>query len=158
VELIMAKGDVKIPNIVFEQKIESLADGLKLDFTATITDKDGDSASDGFTALLNTSQAVGSTYDFILAGTGSVQDAFNVDLSSAKTNWEVTGFDTGTLRDKLVFLGDALATASVDNSGTNSIVTVTETLGGTPQTTTVTVVGVNLLATDFTGLASVTVI
>jgi hypothetical protein len=154
----MAKGDVKIPNIVFEKSIESLADSVKLDFTATITDKDGDSASDPFSALLSAGEASGATYDFILAGTASVQDAFNVDLSSAKTNWEVTGFDTGTLRDKLVFLGDSAATATIDNSGANSLVTVTETLGGTPQTTTVTVVGVDLLSTDLTGLASVTVI
>jgi hypothetical protein len=154
VQLTMASGDVKIPELLFTKTI-GLVDTVKLDFMATVTDKDGDTATDSFSAALAPAQASSAAFDFVLAGTASVADAFNVDLGSTRIDWQVTGFDTGPAADKLVFLGDAAASASVDNSGADSIVTISETGG---QTTTVTVVGVHLAASDLSGLGSVSVL
>jgi hypothetical protein len=154
VQLTMASGDVKIPELLFTKTI-GLVDTVKLDFMATVTDKDGDTATDSFSAALAPAQGSSAAFDFVLAGTASVADAFNVDLGSTRIDWQVTGFDTGPAADKLVFLGDAAASASVDNSGADSIVTISETGG---QTTTVTVVGVHLAASDLSGLGSVSVL
>ncbi|MCE6982069.1 hypothetical protein EI534_32930, partial [Pseudomonas frederiksbergensis] len=82
-----------------------------------------------------------------LIGTGGEQDAFNIDLSVAENLYQVTGFDVSlSLRDTLVLNGDQSAVVqSIDNSGADSIVTVAETGG---QTTTITLVGVDLLNSD----------
>jgi len=145
VQLTMASGDVKIPNIVFVQETEVLASDIKLDFTATVTDGDGDTATDSFSADLYANELSGS-FDFVLTGTATEQDAFNIDLSSDKDTYQVTaGFEVGS--DLLVLIGDATATVqSINNGGADSIVTILET--GGVLTTTVTVVGVDLANTD----------
>jgi hypothetical protein len=140
----MATGTVKIPEIQFITQTNNLADGLRLSFTASITDGDSDSASSAFVANLS-ANALGSAFDFVLNGTANALDWFNVDLTQSQTKFQVNGFDTGTSRDKLVLLGNAGATFTIDNTGADAIVTVHETGG---QTTTVTVVGVDLLNTD----------
>lgn len=144
VQLTMAQGDIKIPVIEFTAGTENLASDVKLAFSATVTDKDGDTATDVFSASLYANELGNPTFDFILAGTGSEQDAFNIDLSSTLNKYQVSaGFEVGT--DKLVLIGDATALQSINNGGTDSIVTITETGG---QITTVTVVGVDLAISD----------
>jgi hypothetical protein len=145
VQLTMGRGDVKIPVIQFIQQTENLASDVKLAFNATLTDKDGDSATSAFDANLYAND-LGTTFDFTLAGTAGERDAFNVDLSFTQNKYQITGFDASAgLRDTLVLNGDQSSVAQIDNSGANSIVTVTETGG---QITTITLVGVDLLNTD----------
>ncbi|WP_327437799.1 DUF5801 repeats-in-toxin domain-containing protein [Pseudomonas donghuensis] len=147
VQLTMARGEIKIPVIQFIQETENLASDIKLAFNATLTDKDGDTATSAFDANLFANEAANATFDFILVGTGGERDAFNIDLSVAENLYQVTGFDVSlNLRDTLVLNGDQSAVVqSIDNSGADSIVTVAETGG---QTTTITLVGVDLLNTD----------
>jgi hypothetical protein len=145
IQLTMATGTVKIPEIQFVTVTNSLADGLKLGFTANIADGDGDTASSAFVANLSANALGSPMFDFMLNGTAGALDWFNIDLTQSQTKFQVNGFDTGATRDKLVLLGDAASTFSIDNSGADSIVTVNETGG---QTTTITVVGVDLLNTD----------
>ncbi|NKE66620.1 hypothetical protein RAMLITH_12370 [Ramlibacter sp. RBP-2] len=140
IQLTMAYGEIKVPEIRFTTLVESLANDVKLDFSATLTDKDGDTATDLFSADLYANEIAG-LFDFILVGAAAEQDAFNIDLQTAKNDYHVSGFDTAT--DKLVLIGDATAVVTnIDNSGADSIVTITETGA---QVTTVTVVGVDLL-------------
>ncbi|MOA08059.1 hypothetical protein D3C78_1277950 [compost metagenome] len=82
-----------------------------------------------------------------MAGTIGERDAFNIDLSVNENLYQVTGFDTGPgVQDKLVFNGDPNAVVqSINNTGADSVVTVAETGG---QTTTITLVGVDLQSTD----------
>jgi hypothetical protein len=146
VQLTMARGEIKIPTIEFTHETESLASDVKLAFNATLTDKDGDSATSTFDANLFAND-LGTTFDFTLVGTSGERDAFNVDLSFTQNKYQVTGFDANAgLRDTLVLNGDQSAVVqSIDNSGADSIVTVAETGG---QITTITLVGVDLLNTD----------
>ena len=83
------------------------------------------------------------TIDFVMSGVVGKGDAFNVDLAGVDEAYQVNGFEVGGV-DKIVLLGSG--TVAIDNSGANSVVTVTETVGG--QVTTVTVVGVDLAPTD----------
>ena len=147
VQLTMGKGAVKIPVIEFTQQVENLASDIQLSFNATVTDKDGDTATSAFTANLFANEKAGSTFDFTLAGIAGTQEAFNVDLSRTEGKYEVTGFDvTAGQRDTLVLNGDQNAVVdSIDTSGANSVVTVTESGG---QVTTITLVGVDILNTD----------
>ncbi|MDT4827875.1 hypothetical protein FQZ97_612370 [compost metagenome] len=146
VQLTMGLGVIKIPVIEFIQETESLASDIQLAFSATLTDGDGDTATSTFDANLFANDLADPPFDFRLVGTGGERDAFNIDLSIAENLYQVTGFDAGSPpRDKLVLIGDQNATFQIDNSGDDSIVTVDES--GT-QTTTITVVGVNLLDTD----------
>jgi hypothetical protein len=145
VQLTMGLGTIKIPVIEFIQETESLASDIQLTFNATVTDRDGDSATSTFDANLFANDLTGS-FDYTLVGTGGEQDAFNVDLSFTENLYQVTGFDAGAdLRDTLVLNGDQNAVVQIDNSGSDSIVSVTETGG---QVTTITLVGVDLVTSD----------
>ncbi|MGF6222262.1 DUF5801 repeats-in-toxin domain-containing protein [Pseudomonas sp. YL-218 TE3947] len=145
VQLTMGLGTIKIPVIQFIQETESLASDIQLTFNATVTDEDGDSATSTFDANLFANDLTGS-FDYTLVGTGGEQDAFNVDLSFTENLYQVTGFDAGAdLRDTLVLNGDQNAVVQIDNTGADSIVSVTETGG---QVTTITLVGVDLLSSD----------
>ncbi|MGF6488497.1 DUF5801 repeats-in-toxin domain-containing protein [Pseudomonas frederiksbergensis] len=145
VQLTMGLGTIKIPVIQFIQETESLASDIQLSFNATVTDRDGDSATSTFDANLFANDLTG-TFDYTLVGTGGEQDAFNVDLSFTENQYQVTGFDAdANLRDTLVLNGDQNAGVQIDTSGADSIVTVTETGG---QVTTITLVGVDLLSSD----------
>jgi hypothetical protein len=146
VQLTMGRGEIKIPTIEFTHETESLASDVKLAFNATLTDKDGDSATSTFDANLFAND-LGTTFDFTLVGTSGERDAFNIDLSLTQNKYQITGFDASAgLRDTLVLNGDQSAVVqSIDNSGANSVVTIAETGG---QITTITLVGVDLLNTD----------
>ncbi|MDB5885751.1 MAG: hypothetical protein JWR74_1922 [Polaromonas sp.] len=146
VQLTMARGDVKIPNIQFVTTTESLAKDIGLDFTASLTDWDGDTVSSAFSADLFTNKAATATFDYELLGSLLAKDAFDIDLQSVRNDYRITGFDTTSgARDQIVLLGDANAVVgSIDNSSADSIVTITESL----QATTLTVIGVDLLAAD----------
>ncbi|PXX64372.1 T1SS-143 domain-containing protein [Pseudomonas sp. LAMO17WK12:I10] len=147
VQLTMARGEIKIPTIEFSHETESLASDVKLAFNATVTDKDGDTASSAFNANLFANDTTDALFDFRLVGTTGQRDAFNIDLSGAENKYQVSGFDAGAgQHDALVLIGDAGAVVqSINNAGADSIVTVAETGG---QITTITLVGVDLLNTD----------
>ncbi|AZD55402.1 Structural toxin protein RtxA [Pseudomonas chlororaphis subsp. aurantiaca] len=147
VQLTMARGEIKIPTILFTHETESLASDVKLAFNATVTDKDGDTATSAFDANLFANDTADALFDFRLVGTTGERDAFNIDLSVAENQYQVSGFDAGAgQRDAVVLIGDAGAVVqSVNNAGADSIVTVAETGG---QITTITLVGVDLLNTD----------
>ncbi|MGX1185022.1 hypothetical protein AB7M29_002701 [Pseudomonas sp. F-14 TE3623] len=145
VQLTMGRGEIKIPVIQFIQETESLASDIQLSFNATVTDRDGDSASSTFDANLFANDLTGA-FDYTLVGTDGELDAFNVDLSFDENLYQVTGFDAdANLRDTLVLNGDQNSAVQLDTSGADSIVTVTETGG---QVTTITLVGVDLLTSD----------
>ncbi|MES3003647.1 MAG: DUF5801 repeats-in-toxin domain-containing protein, partial [Pseudomonadota bacterium] len=149
VQLTMASGAIKVPEILFTTSTDNLANDVKLDFLATIVDKDGDTASDAFSTDLYANEVGTPTFDFLLAGLAGEQDSYNVDLSGTRNKYQVSGFEVGS--DKLLFIGNATAgTPQIDNTGANSIVTILESGG---QTTTVTVVGVDLTLADMTVLA-----
>jgi hypothetical protein len=147
VQLTMGRGAIKIPVIQFIQETENLASDVRLTFNATLADKDGDSATSAFDANLFANDSADALFDFTLAGTGGERDAFNVDLSFSENLYQVTGFDASAgLRDTLVLNGDQSAVVqSIDTGGADSIVTVAETGG---QTTTITLVGIHILASD----------
>jgi len=146
VQLTMGRGEIKIPVIQFIEESESLASDVQLTFNATVTDKDGDTASDTFTANLFANDLAGA-FDFTMIGTVSVNDAFNIDLSADENLYQILDFDVNPgQRDALVLNGDQTATVqSINNAGANSIVTIAETGG---ETTTITLVGVDILAGD----------
>ncbi|AZD16427.1 hypothetical protein PUP66_18310 [Pseudomonas chlororaphis] len=147
VQLTMGLGTVKIPVIQFIKETQSLANDIQLSFNATTTDKDGDTATSAFDANLFANDPSDQTFDFRLVGTTGERDAFNIDLSVAENQYQVTGFDAGPgQRDAVVLIGDAGATVqSIDNASNDSIVTIAETGG---QLTTITLLGVDLLNTD----------
>ncbi|PMY64066.1 hypothetical protein, partial [Pseudomonas sp. FW305-25] len=147
VQLTMGLGTVKIPVIQFIKETQSLANDIQLSFNATTTDKDGDTATSAFDANLFANDPSDQAFDFRLVGTAGERDAFNIDLSVAENQYQVTGFDAGAgQRDAVVLIGDAGATVqSIDNAGADSIVTIAETGG---QLTTITLLGVDLLNTD----------
>ena len=140
VQLVMEKGDIKIPVIQFISETNNLADGINLGFTATIKDGDGDSASSSFVTNL-AANALAGGFDYVLTGTSGA-DAFNIDLPDTKNLYQVNNFTVGT--DKLVLLG--ANTYSIGTNGSDTVVDVTETNGG--QHTFVTVVGVSLSGSD----------
>jgi hypothetical protein len=149
VQLTMGKGAVKIPHIGFSVETTSLASDIQIDFSASIKDGDGDPAASDFSTALFTNLLSGD-FDFVLAGTASAPDAFNVDLASDLNTYKVTGFDaTAGSRDVIVLLGDATATVSSivpTNGGADSLVTINEA----GADTTITVVGVtDLTSADF---------
>ncbi|AZC38069.1 DUF5801 repeats-in-toxin domain-containing protein [Pseudomonas chlororaphis] len=147
VQLIMGKGTIKVPVIQFIKEIQSLASDIQLAFNATVTDKDGDTATSAFDANLFANDPADALFDFRLVGTTGERDAFNIDLSVAENLYQVSGFDAGAgQRDAVVLVGDAGATVqSINNAGNDSIVTIAETGG---QLTTITLLGVDLLNTD----------
>ncbi|WP_024616382.1 DUF5801 repeats-in-toxin domain-containing protein [Pseudomonas kilonensis] len=147
VQLTMGRGAIKIPVIQFIQETENLASDVKLSFNATLTDKDGDSATSAFDANLFANNTADALFDYTLVGTGGERDAFNIDLTFTENQYQVAGFDVSqNLRDTLVLNGDQGAVVqSIDNAGVDSIVTVAETGG---QITTITLVGVDLLSSD----------
>ena len=142
VQLTMGNGTVKIPVIEFIKSTDNPASDVKLDFAATLLDRDGDSATSNFSTDLFANELSGA-FDYLFVGNAGERDAFNVNLAAGESKYQVQGFNAG---DKVVFLGSSGAGApSIDNSGTNSIVRITEAGG---QVTTVTVVGVDLLSGD----------
>ncbi|AZD30276.1 T1SS-143 repeat domain-containing protein [Pseudomonas chlororaphis] len=147
VQLTMGKGTIKVPTIEFIHETQSLASDIQLAFNATVTDKDGDTATSAFDANLFANDPADALFDFRLVGTTGERDAFNIDLAATENQYQVSGFDAGAgQRDAVVLIGDPGAVVqSIDNTGADSIVTVAETGG---QLTTITLLGVDLLNTD----------
>ena len=115
-----------------------------------MTDRDGDLATSSFSADLLANKLSTASFDYELVGASPGPDTFDVDLQSVLNDYKITGFDTTVgARDRIALLGDAGASVTqINNDGADSIVTITE--GGlTPQTTTLTVVGVDLFTADF---------
>ena len=142
VQLTMGKGTVKIPVIEFIQSSENLASDIKLDFTASLADADSDTATSNFSVDLFANDLPANSYT--LLGATSDLDSFDVDLAASQVSYRIEGFDTPD--DTLFLLGDSTAIVSINNSGTDSIVSVAETTGG--QTTVITVVGADLLTSN----------
>ncbi|NPC59413.1 hypothetical protein HNE04_27820 [Caenimonas sp. S4] len=142
IQLTMDTGTIKVPFIEFVTEIAAPANDLQLAFQAIMTDGDGDTATSNFLANLFANELAGS-FNFVQTGTSGA-DAFNIDLPDTKNTYQANAFTPGV--DKLVLLGANSFT--IDNTGANSIVDITETAGG--QHTIVTVVGVDLAATDIT--------
>jgi hypothetical protein len=150
IQFTMGFGDIKIPKIEVVVRGDEPPNDIFLDFSATLTDADGDSATTDFAIDLYGNNVISESqfFDYTLVDAGDPNgDAFNVDLTSELTEYLVTGFDNATDDDKLLLLGDADAAVAIDNSDNDSIVTVTES-GAEGQTTTVTVVGVDLTQGD----------
>ncbi|MBN9132468.1 MAG: hypothetical protein J0H48_03765 [Nitrosospira multiformis] len=142
VQLTMGKGTVKIPVIEFIKSTDNLASDVKLDFTASLTDADGDKATSNFSTNLFAND-LGGTFDYTLIGAPNALDGFDVDLSATQDSYRIENFDEPA--DTLFLLNDPGATVSINNTGADSIVSVAETGG---QTTDITVVGVHLQAAD----------
>ncbi len=102
VQLTMAFGDIKIPVIEFTSGSTQLATDIFLDFTATLTDDDGDSVNSDFAIDLWADDAdlSGSSYTLVDAGAGP--DSFDVDLRDPVTTYTVQGFTQGV--DTVVLL------------------------------------------------------
>jgi hypothetical protein len=143
IQLTMASGVVKIPEIQFITQVNNLANGIKLDFTATVTDGDGDTASSAFTTNLSANRL--GSFDYVLNGVSGKADAFDVDLAPAESKYQVNGFELGT--DKLVLLGANSYT--LDTSTADTKVDILESGG---QHTFVTIVGVHITAGDIATL------
>ena len=106
-----------------------------MQLSATLTDKDGDSASSTFDANLFANESGNAPFDFTLVGTTGQRDAFNVDLSTDQLLYQVSGFDAGAgQRDTLVLNGDPNAVVqSIDNTGADSICSEASVGSGTPS-------------------------
>jgi hypothetical protein len=104
-----------------------------------VTDGDGDTASSSFLANLSANKL--GTFDYVLSGTASKADAFDIDLAPAQSKYQVNGFELGA--DKLVLLGTNSYT--LDTTTADTKVDILETGG---QHTFVTVVGVHIAAAD----------
>ncbi|MBP5060361.1 hypothetical protein HUS95_35725, partial [Pseudomonas chlororaphis] len=85
----------KVSVIQFIKEIQSLASDIQLSFNATVTDKDGDTATSAFDANLFANDLSDQAFDFRLVGTTGERDAFNIDLSVAENQYQVSGFDAG---------------------------------------------------------------
>jgi hypothetical protein len=143
IQLTMASGVVKIPEIQFITQINNLANGIKLDFTASLTDGDGDTASSSFMTNLSANKL--GTFDYILNGISSKADAFDIDLAPSESKYQVNGFELGT--DKLVLLGANSYTLDISTADTR--IDILEAGG---QHTFVTVVGVHIGTGDIATL------
>ena len=129
VQFIMDEGKTRITSLTFTTSEELSADDIRIDFTATQTDAEGDSASSSFSVDLF-GRAVGEAYDVTMQDADdfdSVPDAtadtFNIDLSNGDAKkYLINGFDT--LIDDLVFLnatGGAAYSLGVDLDNDNNL-------------------------------------
>lgn len=145
VQITMGQGVTKIPVIEFTQATEVAANDIELDFTAKLTDGDGDWVSSDFTINLFAND-LGTVPDFTMMGTDGEMDSFNVDLTElvGGTYGIIDGFDKPA--DQLLLLGDAGASFELTNPIAGSTrITVTES---DADITIIDVVGVVLETTD----------
>ncbi len=146
----MGFGDIKIPKIEVVVRGDNPPNDIFLDFSATLTDADGDTATSDF-AIDLFGHDVDQAFDYVLRDAGAGDDAFNVDLSAFQTAYFVQGFDTAS-GDKLVLLSDLDAGIAIDNSGVDSVVTVAESGS---EITTIVVAGVDLELEDIIELDTI---
>jgi hypothetical protein len=129
IQFTMGFGDIKIPKIEVVVRGDTPPNDILLDFNATLTDADGDSATSDFAINLfgNGDELLdpSGNFDFVLKDAGDPNfDAFNVDVISAgttPTSYLVNGFDPGILgdSDQLYLLGSTgyTLTTGVDGDG-----------------------------------------
>jgi hypothetical protein len=138
VQLTMGYGTVKIPNVdLYTIKPLGGIDVL-LNFSATLKDKDGDTATSTFATTLASPKLSGA-YQYVLNGSATQQDTFNINLPGTENTYQVNGWNAG---DKLALQGAASVGVTAQNvavsaSGSDAVVSVQES----GQVTTVTVVG-----------------
>jgi Ca2+-binding RTX toxin-like protein len=87
--------------IEFVEETATIADAINLEFTATITDGDGDAMSDSFSVDLGVDDDPLTAPDITLTGIAAQDDAFNIDVGSSHADWVVNDFDVG---DRIVLL------------------------------------------------------
>lgn len=93
VQFTMDKGAIKIPVIEFTVATESIADPVAIDFTAALTDADGDTVTADFTVSLNADPNPLAAPGIELTGVMGEQDSFNIDLPMPMESWVINGFD-----------------------------------------------------------------
>ncbi len=124
VQLVMGRGEIKIPVIEFTSETDTLASDVQLDFTATLTDGDGDTATSAFAASLFANE-LSPAFDYVLQGEAGQADAFNIDLASTADAWRIDGYEVRAApatRSRC----SARAPCSIAQSGGNSVITVNE--------------------------------
>jgi T1SS-143 domain-containing protein len=109
VQFMMDKGDIKIPYITFKVANATVAEPVSIDFTAALTDADGDTVTADFTVSLNADANPLTAPGIVLTGTPGEQDSFNIDLPMPIEPWVINGFD----RDD----GDLLVVSASDFGG-----------------------------------------
>ena len=120
VQLTMGDGTIKVPVIEFTTETTLAAPPIEMGLTATLTDKDGDQASDGFQINLQTDPTPGAIDDFPLTGLAGA-NSYNVDLALPDTKWTINGFDSAA--DTLVLLNPTGAISVVTGAG-DDVITV----------------------------------
>jgi hypothetical protein len=140
VQVVMTNGEVKISTISFTIEDGVIADPVSIDMTATVTDGDGDTASDSFTVSLEADIDPFNPPDLLLEGTDLAIDTFNVDFATTNEAWwignGVATFEDGT--DKIMLL-NPYAPIVIGASGGDATITV----GTGNNATVVTVYGAN---------------
>jgi hypothetical protein len=121
IQLTMGDGTIKIPVIEFTTETTIAAPAIEMDLTATLTDGDGDQASDGFQINLQTDPTPGAIDGFPLTGLAGA-NSYNVDLARPDTKWTINGFDSAT--DTLVLLNPTGAISVVTNAAGDDVITV----------------------------------
>jgi hypothetical protein len=107
IQFTMGFGDIKIPKIEVVVRGDEPPNDIFLDFSATLTDADGDSTSTDFAIDLFGNDA-DEMFDYTLVDAGPGDDAFNVNVVSDPTSYLVQGFDPDS--DQLYLLGSAGST------------------------------------------------
>ena len=102
IQFTMGFGDIKIPKIEVVVRGDEPPNDIFLDFSATLTDADGDSVSTDFAIDLVGNDA-DAMFDYTLVDAGPDDDAFNVNVVSDPTSYLVQGFAPGD--DELYLLG-----------------------------------------------------
>ncbi len=98
-QLTMGFGNIKIPRIEVVVRGDNPPNDIFLDFSATLTDADGDTATSAFAIDLYGND-VDQAFDYTLIDAEAGDDAFNIDLAAEPTEYFVQGFTPD--EDKLV--------------------------------------------------------
>ena len=121
----MGFGDIKIPKIEVVVRGDEPPNDIFLDFSATLTDADGDSATTDFAIDLYGNDIISDVqlFDYTLADAGTGVDAFNVNVTQDSASYLVQGFDAAS--DELYLLNAegavTLTTGSDLGAGDSSI-------------------------------------
>jgi hypothetical protein len=125
IQFTMGFGDIKIPKIEVVVRGDEPPNDIFLDFSATLTDADGDSATTDFAIDLYGNDIISDVqlFDYTLADAGTGVDAFNVNVTQDSASYLVQGFDAAS--DELYLLNAegavTLTTGSDLGAGDSSI-------------------------------------
>ncbi|MDH3717418.1 MAG: hypothetical protein OES79_04795, partial [Planctomycetota bacterium] len=94
IQFTMGFGAIKIPKIEVVVEGDAPPNDIFLDFSATLTDADGDSASTSFAIDLFANDVISDTqvFDYTLVDAGLGADAFNANASGTEGTYLVQGF------------------------------------------------------------------